>query len=126
MVKEKYGVTYILTYRVNEDGLKHSFACFRQMGSTYGHPSAVAFKHRIKTHPGKQNKLMGSKYNIATENNDVPMMSDQFSKDKLSTADQNIVNESLQKELSLSAMMLTYLDIDDPDDPYITEGKKNR
>ena len=51
-------------------------------------------------------------------------MTDSFCNDELSKASQeNIVNESLEEELSLFAMMLTSLNIITPDDPYITEGK---
>ena len=32
MLKAKYNVSYILTYRLNQDGLQHMFGCIRQMG----------------------------------------------------------------------------------------------
>ena len=128
MVKEKYGLTYILTYRLNQDGLEHFFGYIRQMGSAYDHPSPLSFKHRVRAHLlGKDSKLMGSKYNVITENNDVPMISDSFSKDMLSISDsENSVTDSLQNELSLSAVILTNLHIDDIDDPYISDGKENQ
>ncbi len=58
----------------------------------------LGFKHRIRAHLlDKDSILIGSKYYIITENNDVPMMSDSFSKDMISIYDQeNSVTDSLQ------------------------------
>lgn len=61
MVKDKLQTSYILTYRLNQDGLEHFFGCIRQMGACHQHLSPVAFKHRIRAHIlGKESKLLGS------------------------------------------------------------------
>lgn len=45
MVSQRYNVKYIMTYRLNQDGLEHFFGCIRQMGIAHQHPSPVHFKH---------------------------------------------------------------------------------
>lgn len=64
MIKDLFGVDYVLTRRLNQDSLEHFFGCIRQMTSTYDHPNAVNFKYRIrKLLLGKGVHLMSKKTN---------------------------------------------------------------
>lgn len=71
-VKVKYNVTYIMTYRLNQDALEHFFGRIRQMGVSHQHPSPVQFKYRIRSFlVGKSCDLLGGNHNIQRENNDI-------------------------------------------------------
>lgn len=37
----KFEIKYIMTYRLNQDGLEHFFGYMRQMGASYQHPNAI-------------------------------------------------------------------------------------
>ena len=44
--------------------LEHFFACLRQMGACFEHPSPVVVKYRVRTYLlGKDTALMGGNYN---------------------------------------------------------------
>ena len=106
MLQNKFGMSYILTYRLNQDGLEHFFGCIRQMGACHQHPHPVAFKHRVRAHLlGKEVTLLGSKCNVESCDG-VNVTSSAFS-DFHSKESTSIENDehSLQKELSLSAML---------------------
>ena len=120
MVKEKFDISYLLTYRLNQDGLEHFFACLRQMGACYQHPSAVAVKHRVRSHLlGKDSYLMGSKYNTESDCKGDNLTAGTFSFLDDDTPSQDNDDESLQRELSLSAMIFCLPDECDG------EGKEN-
>lgn len=114
MVQTKYSISYILTYRLNQDVLEHFFACLRQMGVCHTHPSPVAVKHRIRSHLlGKNMALMGNNYNIEGKCNEenISVCSASHCQDQLSTDSENL-EESLQRELSLSAMLFLSLPVE--------------
>jgi hypothetical protein len=46
-LKEKYGLRYILTCRLNQDVLENFFSFVRSMVRTYDHPSPVHVKYRL-------------------------------------------------------------------------------
>lgn len=81
MLKERYNISYILTYRLNQDGLEHLFAYLQQMGASYDQPTLVSFTYRVRTHLlGKKSVLVGSSYNSETDNSDIWMSEGSFSK----------------------------------------------
>lgn len=64
MVKELYDVQFIMTRRLNQDGLEHFFGIIRQMNGCYDHPDAVNFKYRFKKYLlGRQVVLLSNKTN---------------------------------------------------------------
>lgn len=105
MLKEKYNVSYLLTYRLNQDCLEHFFSCLRQMSGSWDHPSPLETKHRIKKYLlGRETHLMGMKYNSSKE-----CEAHNISDAALATMDTNqCISQStgnLEDELSLSAMV---------------------
>lgn len=116
MVRDKYNLSYILTHRLNQDGLEHFFAVLRQMGATHDHPNPVSVKYRIRSHLlGRQSALVGYNYISDKENRDVEMSEGAFSalNTKQSTVNDTIEN-SLQQELCVSAMMFSAINTEDP------------
>ena len=124
MVQNIYGLSYLLTYRLNQDRLEHFFACIRQMGSGYDHPSLVLSKYRIKSHlVGKESMLLGSNYNSEKENNDVLISEGSVSSLHVNKSTDHENNEkSLLRELSLTAMWFTTLSFQDPGEEYQDES----
>lgn len=47
-LREKFGVEYVLTYRLNQDILENFFSYIRGMGGTNDHPTPLDFQHRLK------------------------------------------------------------------------------
>lgn len=115
MVKEKYGISYIMTYRLNQDGLEHLFACLRQMGGRYEHPNTVAVKHRVRIHLlGKDSALVGDKYNLDRESSDVNISEGKFTDLRGNKSGNSVTDaNSLERELCLSAMLFASLDEND-------------
>ena len=60
-VKERYGITYILTTRVNQDALENLFSRLRSMGGANAQFGAVHFSHRLR------NFILGAGRNIPIE-----------------------------------------------------------
>ena len=76
MVKSLFGVTFILTQRLNQDCLESFFGCIRQMSGSHDHPDAVNFKFRIRKFLlGKDMKLPSENTNSDLENEDLDPMS---------------------------------------------------
>lgn len=48
VLKKKYDISFILTYRLNQEGLEHFFGYMRKMGTCYEYPSPVSEKHRLR------------------------------------------------------------------------------
>lgn len=68
MLREKYGVTYIRIYKLNQDLLEIFFASVRQMLGCCDHPSPVGMKNCVKKILlGRDIALVGSKYNTQTQ-----------------------------------------------------------
>lgn len=64
MVKANFGISYLLTSRINQDALEHFFACLRQMWTCHNNPSTLFVKYRVRAHLlGKGIELAGSGYN---------------------------------------------------------------
>lgn len=117
----KFGLDYILTYRLNQDGLEHFYGYLRQMGSSHQHPSAVQVKFRLRAYLlGKNCELVGSNYNTEKENGDVSLSEMSFPK---SSADHceidNTEKETIESELLLSAMLFS------TDQSFDSEGNEN-
>lgn len=111
-LKTKFGLNYILTNRLNQDGLEHFFGYMRQMGGCHQHPNAVQVKHRIKIFLlGKNCELVGSNYNTDKENKDVSLSQENFVafSDNVSEsfACSDNASDSVESELMLSAMLFT-------------------
>jgi hypothetical protein len=47
-LKTNYGILYIMTSRVNQDGLENTFCKLRAMGRFYSSFGALSYKHRLK------------------------------------------------------------------------------
>lgn len=124
MLKDKYGINYILTYRLNQDIIEHFFGCLRQMGVCHQHPSPVDVKYRIRKYLlGKNTDLMGGNYNTERHNDDTSMSQAYFSESSghQSETTHHGNTEELDKELLLSAMLFSSLDWQSP----INEGNEN-
>ncbi len=60
-MREKYGVSYILTARTNQDGTENTFSVLRCMGGNYTNPTALEFVRRLRAH------LLGSCSDVVVE-----------------------------------------------------------
>ena len=49
LLRNNFGLNYILTQRLNQDCLEHLFGCIRQMNGPYDHPNPLDFKYRLRT-----------------------------------------------------------------------------
>lgn len=118
MLKEMFGISYLLTCRLNQDCLEHFFAIIRQMGGKCDHPSAVSFKHRIRVHLlSKDSALVGDKYNVVRDcdvHNLTPTTSTE--------ASANTQGKELQEELCLTAMLFACEMPDYENQENLTEG----
>ncbi len=47
---ERFGMSYIMTRRLNQDILEHFFSVIRQMGRCHDHPTSLSFHHRLKVY----------------------------------------------------------------------------
>lgn len=104
MLKKDYNISFVMTYKLNQDVLEHFFAYMRQLGGRYEHPSPVSVKHRVRSYlVGKKSSLMGDKYNILQENKENNLASAACSK----VDEKEKHNETaLDQELCLSSMSL--------------------
>lgn len=117
MVKKRYNLSYLLTHRLNQDGLEHLFGKLRQLGASYEHPSPVAFKHRVRAHIlGRDSKLLADNSNIEWKDDDVSasLVNDISECSNNSVPTDDVSHEdSLEHELCLSAMMFASLDAEE-------------
>lgn len=107
MLNEKYNVTYLLTYRLNQDCLEHFFCCLRQMGGNNDNPSPVQIKYRVKKYLlGKEIALMGCGYNTHQDSDTTTVSDLLLSVSEIDTNTTNTVTRvNLNEELCLSAMI---------------------
>lgn len=49
-LNERFGISYIMTYRLNQDVLEHFFSYVRAMGATNDNPSALQLRHRLRSY----------------------------------------------------------------------------
>lgn len=104
-----FGVKYVITHRLNQDGLEHLFGYLRQMGASYQHPSSIQIKYRIRSYLlGKNSELVGSSYNTNKENLD-PTFSGMSGLHHDTDNSENDVHttETLESELLISAMLFS-------------------
>lgn len=103
-----FGLKYIMTYRLNQDGLEHFFGYVRQMGASYQHPNAVQMKFRLRSYLlGKNCELVGSNYNTEKNNIDVSLSQMSFSYEHYAGESDITETESLESELMVSAMLFS-------------------
>lgn len=110
-VKTKYNVQYIITHRLNQDGVEHFFGCLRQMGISNQHPSPVEVKYRIRSYlVGKNAELVGRNYNTERENHELSLTGPSFPED---TSQQHSTNDikDLDSEIMVSAMLFSSMDV---------------
>ena len=70
-LKKKHGLEYILTRRINQDPLEHSFSVLRAMGGLHTNPGALNFQRRLRR------LILGGMNNVVIENSLVSLGSDQ-------------------------------------------------
>lgn len=71
MVKKTWNVSYLLTYRITQDGIEHFFGKIRQMGGPNDYPSPLSFKYRIRAHLlGREPGLLDECRKISKEYSD--------------------------------------------------------
>lgn len=47
-LQRKFQLSYVLTYRLNQDALEHFFGVIRAKGGLHDHPDALEFKYRMR------------------------------------------------------------------------------
>ncbi len=70
-LKQEHGLEYILTRRINQDPLEHSFSVLRAMGGLHTNPGALNFQRRLRR------LILGGMNNVVIENSLVNLGSDQ-------------------------------------------------
>ncbi len=97
-MKEKYGVSYILTARTNQDGTENTFSVLRYMGGNYTNPTAIEFVRRLRGH------LLGSCADVVVESGAVEweredqVLTAEIGKG-LDVIDEEVVDDNLLEEL---------------------------
>ncbi|XP_071525284.1 transposable element P transposase [Panulirus ornatus] len=111
MLRDKYGISSLMTCRLNQDGLEQFFGSIRKMGGLRDHPDPVSLQHRLRAHLlGAENSIIrdNSKSEEACCGNSLPQAS--FT-DKEANA---MTDEGkLEEELNVSAMLFSSLSIGD-------------
>lgn len=61
-----FPITYLITYRLNQDLLENFFSFIRSIGCAYDHPTPLDFKYRLKRYIlGKHSSnVLSNKYNV--------------------------------------------------------------
>lgn len=74
-ISERFSMTYVLSYRLNQDVLENFFSQIRAIGRTYDHPTPLEFKYRMKSQIISRNsQILSSGTNVEldrTENLDI-------------------------------------------------------
>lgn len=118
MLKNKYAISFLLTSRLNQDGLEHFFGLMRQMGGCYEYPSPVSVKHRLRSYLlGKDSTLLGEKYNSKDNGNPESKFANmtEGSFTELNTCNEMSSDCELEKELCVSAMLFSSLQMEELD-----------
>lgn len=69
-LKNDYNITYLLTYRSNQDPLELFFGVMRAKGGLYDHPTALEFKYRLRNFLlGKNECIMSNFSNVEKDSN---------------------------------------------------------
>lgn len=114
MLSQVFGISYIMTRKLNQDCLEHFFGCIRQMEGTYEHPNCITFKHRLKKLLlGKEAKLLAPK-TCCNEEEFEPFASVRFYAGKgNSNEDLSYDQSALSQELCLTAMIFKDIELDE-------------
>ena len=74
-LKKKYSISYLLTYRLNQDPLEMFFGVMRTKGGLYDHTTALQFKYRLRSFLlGKNESIISQHSNVqCDETNNVKM-----------------------------------------------------
>lgn len=75
---EKYNITYIITYRLNQDVVENFFSYIRGMGATNDHPDPLQVKYRIRWYVLGKHSLSVFTMNNNTEEDSEPCLSAKF------------------------------------------------
>lgn len=74
-ISERFSMTHVLSYRLNQDVLEKIFSQIRAIGRTYDHPTPLEFKYRMKSQIISRNsQILSSGTNVEldrTENLDI-------------------------------------------------------
>lgn len=49
-LKTEYNISYLLTYRLNQDVLENFFGTIRSKGGLYDHPNRLEFMYRLRSY----------------------------------------------------------------------------
>lgn len=72
-LKSRFGVKYILTYRLNQDILENFFGVIRAKGGLHDHPDQLEFKYRLRSYIlGRNHGVISDAANV--ESDDTPDM----------------------------------------------------
>lgn len=74
-LKEMHNISYLLTYRLNQDPLEMFFGMMRAKGGLFDHPTALHFKYRLRNILlGRNESIMSKNANVQEdEDGDAPM-----------------------------------------------------
>ncbi|XP_071519277.1 transposable element P transposase isoform X4 [Panulirus ornatus] len=106
MLRDKYGISFLITYRLNQVGLEHFFGSIRKMGGLCDYPNPVSVKHRLRVH------LLGAENSITGDNSKSEACGgNSLSEISYTNKEANAMTdkEKLQKELNISAMLFSSL-----------------
>lgn len=72
----RFGIKYILTYRLNQDVLENFFSTIRAKGGLHDHPDALEFRYRLRSYIMGKNEGALSAYGNVEEDNtpDLPII----------------------------------------------------
>lgn len=112
-LKDKYGINYIMTHRLNQDVLENFFGCLRQIGGTTNqHPNPVQVKHRIRSYLlGRNTDFLGCKAINESCTKDNSLVSSVSEVPLPENESCQTENQNLDDELTLSAMVFASDDL---------------
>lgn len=110
MLNEKFGLEYIMTRRLNQDGLENFFGVIRQMQGTHDHPNPVRFKYRLRSLLlGKEARLLSKGFNCTED--DVNGFTAVSAYNKSVTKGKSYNEDELENELYFTSTCFKHLDI---------------
>lgn len=92
----RFGLTYILTRRLNQDVVESFFSVMRQMGRCYDHPTPLSFQHRLKMYiMGKDAKVLSANVNsLDMESNALGKENQKITADKPLIAGSDLIDDA--------------------------------
>lgn len=126
-LKERHNISYLLTYRLNQDPLEMFFGMMRAKGGLFDHPTALHFKYRLRNILlGRNESIMSKNANVQEdEDGDAPMEIDLTSVDVVE--DKILLEDDLCEDLgSVTSNLLKDLDINEfpanePDEDFLSD-----